>query len=182
MNIFFVFFSPLETHETENRIPNKAVYGKECSISPEITTFILKLSFYSDFFFSVEDPSEEFVRLRDFVDAQNCLEQVKSMNCMEAVSKGFTDAMATEANQKLKLCKRQARRVYEILRLHFVRKAGGLTDKNSGYKDFRIDVKKRLNMPFQVRFFFQFHNINFSFNAFQNQNWNFDFLLKYSSK
>ena len=126
----------------------------------------------------MEDPSEEFVRLRDFVDAQNCLEQVKSMNCMEAVSKGFTDAMATEANQKLKLCKRQARRVYEILRLHFVRKAGGLTDKNSGYKDFRIDVKKRLNMPFQVRFFFQFHNINFSFNAFQNQNWNFDFLLK----
>jgi len=99
---------------------------------------------------TVEDPSEEFVRLRDFVDAQNCLEQVKSMNCMEAVSKGFTDAMATEANQKLKLCKRQARRVYEILRLHFVRKAGGLTDKNSGYKDFRIDVKKRLNMPFQT--------------------------------
>ena len=94
--------------------------------------------------------------MRDFVDAQNCLEQVKSMNCMEAVSKGFTDAMATEANQKLKLCKRQARRVYEILRLHFVRKAGGLTDKNSGYKDFRIDVKKRLNMPFQVRFFFSF--------------------------
>ena len=99
----------------------------------------------------MEDPSEEFVRLRDFVDAQNCLEQVKSMGCMEAVSKGFTDAMATEANQKLKLCKRQARRVYEILRLHFVRKAGGLTDKNAGYKDFRIDVKKRLNMPFQVR-------------------------------
>lgn len=103
------------------------------------------------YFLAVEDPSEEFVRLRDFVDAQNCLSKVKSMGSMEAVSNGFTDAMATEANQKLKLCKRQARRVYEILRLHFVRKAGGLTDKNPGYKDFRIDVKKRLNMPFQVR-------------------------------
>ena len=30
--------------------------------------------------------------------------------------------MASEANKKLKLCKRQARRVYEILRLHYVQK------------------------------------------------------------
>ena len=99
----------------------------------------------------VEDPSEEFVRLRDFVDAQNCLREVKSMGSLEAVSKGFSEAMATEANQKLKLCKRQARRVYEILRLHYVRQAGGMTEKNQGYKDFRVDVKKRLNMPFRVR-------------------------------
>merc|ERR1719323_1500748 len=39
---------------------------------------------------TVEDPSEEFVRLRDFVDAQNCLSKVKSMGSMEAVSTGFT--------------------------------------------------------------------------------------------
>merc|ERR1712083_1187122 len=45
---------------------------------------------------------------------------------------------------------RQARRVYEILRLHYVQKAGGLTDKNPAYKDYRVAVKKRLNKPFQA--------------------------------
>ena len=102
------------------------------------------------FFFTVEDPSEDFVRLRDFVDTKNCLESVESFGSLEAVSNGFTEAMASEANKKLKLCKRQARRVYEILRLHYAQKKGGLTDKNQAYKDFRVDVKKRLNIPFQV--------------------------------
>lgn len=98
----------------------------------------------------MEDPSEDFVRLRDFVDAKNCLRSVESMGSLKATSGGFTEAMAKEANQKLKLCKRQARRVYEILRLHFVKKAGPLNDFNDAYKDFRVDVKKRLNVPFQV--------------------------------
>lgn len=98
----------------------------------------------------MEDPSEDFVRLRDFVDAKNCLKTVQTLGSLEALSGGFTDQMAKEANQKLKLCKRQARRVYEILRLHFVKKAGGLNDKNQAYKAFRVDVKKRLNVPFQV--------------------------------
>ena len=102
------------------------------------------------FLFSVEDPSEDFVRLRDFVDTKNCLKSVESFGSLEAVSGGFTEAMASEVNKKLKLCKRQARRVYEILRLHYVHKAGGLTEKNQAYKDYRIDVKKRLNIPFQV--------------------------------
>ena len=106
--------------------------------------------FILDYFFTVEDPSEDFVRLRDFVDTKNCLESVESFGSLEAVSNGFTEAMASEANKKLKLCKRQARRVYEILRLHYAQKKGGLTDKNQAYKDFRVDVKKRLNIPFQV--------------------------------
>ena len=106
------------------------------------------------FLFAVEDPSEDFVRLRDFVDVKNALKQVTSLGSLEAVSSGFTEAMATEANQKLKLCKRQARRVYEILRLHFVHQAGGLSEKNQAYRDYRVDVKKRLNVPFQVRIFF----------------------------
>jgi len=99
---------------------------------------------------TVEDPSEDFVRLRDFVDTKNCLKSVESFGSLEAVSNGFTDAMASEANKKLKLCKRQARRVYEILRLHYVQKAGGLTDRNQAYKDYRVAVKKRLNKPFQA--------------------------------
>ena len=86
------------------------------------------------------------------MDTKNCLEDVKSFGSLEAVSSGFTEAMAKEANEKLKMCKRQARRVYEILRLHHVQKAGGLTDKNQAYKDYRVNVKKRLNAPFQVMF------------------------------
>ena len=66
----------------------------------------------------------------------------------EALSGGFTEKMAKEANEKLKLCKRQVRRIYEIARLRFAQKAGGLTDFNDAYKDYRIDVKKRLNLPF----------------------------------
>jgi histone acetyltransferase 1 len=75
--------------------------------------------------------------------------QVESLGSLEAVSGGFTDTMATEANKKLKICRRQTRRVYEILRLHFAVKVGGMSDKNEAYKDYRVDVKKRLNVPFQ---------------------------------
>ena len=104
----------------------------------------------------MEDPSDDFVRLRDFVDTKNCLAQVTTMASLSAVSGGFTEAMAKEANQKLKLCKRQARRIYEITRLLFAQKAGGLNDFNDAYKDFRIDVKKRLNVPFQVSIYVHF--------------------------
>ena len=102
------------------------------------------------FFFSVEDPSEDFVRLRDFVDAKNCFSQLSTLANLEAVSGGFTEDMTKEANQKLKLCKRQTRRIYEIARLSYAQKAGGLGNLNEAYKDFRVDVKKRLNVPFQV--------------------------------
>ena len=102
----------------------------------------------------MEDPSEEFVRLRDFVDTKNCAAQLTTLANLEAVSGGFTEAMAKEANQKLKLCKRQTRRIYEISRLNFAQKAGGLGNLNDEYKDFRVDVKKRLNVPFQVRIIF----------------------------
>ena len=108
------------------------------------------------FLFLVEDPSDDFVRLRDFVDTKNCLAQVTTLASLSAVSGGFTEAMAKEANQKLKLCKRQARRIYEITRLLFAQKAGGLNDFNDAYKDFRIDVKKRLNVPFQVSIYVHF--------------------------
>lgn len=59
--------------------------------------------------------------------------------------------MVKEANEKLKLCKRQARRVYEIVRLHWTKKAGPLNDDSAEYKGYRVDIKKRLNIPYQVR-------------------------------
>ena len=43
---------------------------------------------------SVEDPSVDFVRLRDFVDVNNGLELVKSFADPEVVKAGFSEVMA----------------------------------------------------------------------------------------
>ena len=55
--------------------------------------------------------------------------------------------MANQASSKFKINKKQARRVYEILRL----KNTNTSDKTA-YTSYRLDVKNRLNAPFQVWF------------------------------
>lgn len=97
---------------------------------------------------TVEDPSDDFIRLRDFVDIQNALKLLDCFSSVEKVEGGFNENMTKESNEKLRLCKRQARRVYEIARLHFAKKAGPLTDDSTHFRAYRIDVKKRLNIPF----------------------------------
>lgn len=91
---------------------------------------------------TVEDPSVSFQRVRDFVDAKNCrtLESFSDRNLLQ----GFNKNMATEASAKLKINKKQARRVYEILRLR-------ITDVSNEqeYQTYRLDVKRRLNVPYQ---------------------------------
>lgn len=52
--------------------------------------------------------------------------------------------MATEAREKYKINKRQARRIYEILRL----RSTDLSNEQE-YRMFRLDVKKRLNVPYK---------------------------------
>lgn len=91
---------------------------------------------------TVEDPSDNFTRLRDFVDAKNCLKLLSYRR--ENLQKGFSDDMRQEALDKLKLTKKQARRIYEILRLHITN-----TDNEQEYKAYRLEVKKRLNSPYQ---------------------------------
>jgi histone acetyltransferase 1 len=91
---------------------------------------------------TVEDPSDNFIRLRDFVDTQNCMKNPAFSK--ESVLKGFTDAMAEVAAKDLKLCKKQARRIYEIIRLSHT----SLSDP-AAYKNYRVDVKRRLNAPYQ---------------------------------
>lgn len=54
--------------------------------------------------------------------------------------------MAAQARSKLKINAKQARRIYEILRL----KNTDTTDAQQ-YQAYRLDVKNRLNAPFQVR-------------------------------
>ncbi|KAK2187191.1 hypothetical protein NP493_176g03011 [Ridgeia piscesae] len=91
---------------------------------------------------TVEDPSEQFQRLRDFVDARNCLK----LSCFapKKLRRGFSDEMLKEAREKLRLNKKQTRRIYEILRL----KATNCNELKE-YTAYRIDIKRRLNLPFQ---------------------------------
>uniref|UniRef100_A0A1B6GEC1 Histone acetyltransferase type B catalytic subunit n=1 Tax=Cuerna arida TaxID=1464854 RepID=A0A1B6GEC1_9HEMI len=91
---------------------------------------------------TVEDPNEEFQHLRDYVDASLC--STLDSFSPDKLRLGFNPAMADEACLKFKINKKQARRVYEILRL----KETNIHD-DSDYSSFRLDVKRRLNIPFQ---------------------------------
>lgn len=87
---------------------------------------------------TVEDPSEDFQRLRNFVDARLCLE----LKCFsrDIIKKGFTKEMVREARETLKLNPRQVRKVYELLRLYYT----NVADEKE-YRAYRLEVKKRLN-------------------------------------
>ncbi|ODM94910.1 Histone acetyltransferase type B catalytic subunit [Orchesella cincta] len=91
---------------------------------------------------TVEDPSDDFERLRDFVDARDCSKLSSYSN--EKLKKGFSKEMSEEAKTVLKMTHRQARRVYEMLRLR-------VTNENDPkeLKEYRLDVKRRLNIPYQ---------------------------------
>lgn len=91
---------------------------------------------------TVEDPSAAFQRLRDYVDAANCA-TLDSFS-RESLMRGFDKNMAIEARDKFKINKKQARRVYEILRLR-------ATDlgNDRDYREYRLDVKRRLNIPYK---------------------------------
>lgn len=87
---------------------------------------------------TVEDPSDDFQRLRNFVDARLC-KGLKSFG-RDAIKKGFNKEMIREARETFKLNPRQCRRVYEILRLCYT----NLNDEED-YRAYRLDVKRRLN-------------------------------------
>jgi len=91
---------------------------------------------------TVEDPSDNFVRLRDFVDTQNCMKL--DAYAKDKVSVGYSEEMTKAAANELKLCKKQARRVYEIIRLHYT----PMKDA-AAYKSYKLAVKARLNAPYQ---------------------------------
>lgn len=57
----------------------------------------------------------------------------------------YTNEMAEQAQKNFKINKKQSRRIYEILRL----KHTNTSDKTM-YLNYRLDVKNRLNAPFQV--------------------------------
>lgn len=91
---------------------------------------------------TVEDPSDDFRRVRNFVDIKLCRELPAFAK--DKLPKGFTKEMAEAAKDTHKINPRQSRIVYEILRL-------GATNVNDEreYRGYRLDVKKRLNGPHQ---------------------------------
>ncbi|XP_063694896.1 histone acetyltransferase type B catalytic subunit-like [Bolinopsis microptera] len=91
---------------------------------------------------TVEDPSENFTRLRNFVDALKC-SSLPSFQ-PDKLKDGFSEEMVAEAGVKYKITAVQVRKIYELLRLR-------ATDvsKAEEYKKYRLEVKRRLNIPFQ---------------------------------
>ncbi|XP_023600664.1 histone acetyltransferase type B catalytic subunit isoform X4 [Myotis lucifugus] len=93
---------------------------------------------------TAEDPSESYVNLRDFVLVKLC----QDLPCFtrEKLMQGFNEDMAIEAQQKFKVNKKHARRVYEILRLL-------VTDMSDAeqYRSYRLDIKRRLISPYKKK-------------------------------
>ncbi|KAM3723642.1 Histone acetyltransferase type B catalytic subunit [Dirofilaria immitis] len=91
---------------------------------------------------TAEVPAESFITTRDYVNCCNCstLEEFHADN----LKKGFTEEMKSAALLRFKINPKQARRVYEILRLHHI----GIRDEEAMEK-YRLDVKRRLEKPFK---------------------------------
>ncbi|XP_047227579.1 histone acetyltransferase type B catalytic subunit [Girardinichthys multiradiatus] len=91
---------------------------------------------------TAEDPSENYVKLRDYVLTKLC-QNLPSFD-VDKLHLGFSADMIKEAQEKLKINKKHARRVYEILRL----RATDMSDEEKA-KAYRLQVKKRLFGPYK---------------------------------
>lgn len=91
---------------------------------------------------TVEDPSDDFRRVRNYVDAKLCLNLPEF--APNKLKEGFSQAMVDAAKREYKINPKQVRIVYEILRLY----ATNVNDPGE-YKAYRLCVKKRLNIPHQ---------------------------------
>lgn len=89
---------------------------------------------------TVEDPSDNFSQLLNFVDCLRCL-KLDSFS-KENVLKGWSKDKEEEARKVLKIHRQQSRKVYEILKLMHVNMADPVE-----YKNYRLEVKARLNAP-----------------------------------
>ncbi|EJD74790.1 histone acetyltransferase type B catalytic subunit, variant [Loa loa] len=90
---------------------------------------------------TAEVPAESFITTRDYVNCCYCL-TLKEFSA-DNLKKGFTEEMKSAA-LRFKINPKQARRVYEILRLRYI----GVRDEKA-MEEYRMDVKKRLEKPFK---------------------------------
>lgn len=90
---------------------------------------------------TVEDPSDEFRRIRNVVDVRLCRELAAF--APERLRAGFDATMLADAKQRLKINAKQCRVIYEILRL-------AQTDvaDETAYRAYRLEIKKRLNQTY----------------------------------
>nr|CAB3251832.1 histone acetyltransferase type B catalytic subunit [Phallusia mammillata] len=91
---------------------------------------------------TAEDPSDNFQRVRDFVDAKN-LAQLKAF-CPANLKESYSKEMEKSAKENHKINKRQARRIYEILRLSHTNE-----HDDDEFTKYRLSVKERINRPFK---------------------------------
>jgi len=89
---------------------------------------------------TVEDPSDNFCQLRNYVDCLNCV-KLPSFS-KENLVKGWSKEMETEACKVYKIHRQQSRKVYEILELMYT----NINDQDA-YKKYRLEVKARLAAP-----------------------------------
>ena len=89
---------------------------------------------------TVEDPSDSFSQLRNFVDCLACSKLPAFSR--KSLHEGWNKKMAEEAKEKLRINGRQARKVYEILKLKCVD-----TNNEEEYRNYRLEVKRRLSAP-----------------------------------
>lgn len=90
---------------------------------------------------TVEDPSDEFRRIRNAVDVRLC--RSLAVFSPARLRAGFTVDMETDVKDRLKINSKQCRVIYEILRL-----AATNVDDEEAYRAYRLDVKKRLNLSY----------------------------------
>lgn len=88
---------------------------------------------------TVEDPSDDFQSVRNYIDAKIC-RKLSSFG-PENLRRGFTKEMVKDARENGKINSIQCRRVYEILRLLNTNR-----NDDAEYRAYRLDIKKRLNM------------------------------------
>lgn len=90
---------------------------------------------------TVEDPSDDFRRIRNVVDVRLC----RTLAAFEPTRllAGFDGDMVAEARKRLKINAKQCRVVYEILRL-----LGTDEDDTEAYRAYRLEIKKRLNQTY----------------------------------
>lgn len=93
---------------------------------------------------TVEDPSDNFSQLRNYTDCFNCLSTKEFQK--ENLMKGWSKELAEAANKYFKINRLQARKIYEILKLYYINR-----DDPIEYKNYRLEVKARLNAPLLKR-------------------------------
>uniref|UniRef100_A0A158Q7A9 Histone acetyltransferase type B catalytic subunit n=1 Tax=Elaeophora elaphi TaxID=1147741 RepID=A0A158Q7A9_9BILA len=91
---------------------------------------------------TAEVPAESFIITRDYVNCSNC-STLKEFH-PDNLKKGFTEEMRSAALLRFRINPKQARRVYEILRLYHI----SVRDEEA-MEEYRSDVKKRLEKPFK---------------------------------